>query len=257
MNELIEKFKPVGYLHPKERYLPVSIEFYCKNSKLYKGSPTEQKMVLSDVSSPNLLSDFSDPSYNLVINDGVERENDSLFYIPYYCHYAEFDSYIDLQYVFLYTRNGPYDICGLQCVQIGEHPYDLEHVTIRLDKATKELKKVHFGAHQGKDGVWKDAKDVQLFDLTHVKVFIAKGSHATYPDSGCWCRIFCTANDCTSSDGLVWYPAIETPVINDAVWNLWSGSFSDSDTPKRHEWYDKEVETSTNCFKRLCCPCLN
>lgn len=275
MNDLIQKYRPYCVFHPNEKYKPVSADFYIQNSRLVKGTPPTQEMILNigDVTTES-LTEYNRSDYDLQLGafawNGMENA-------PYYCHVAEFDNYIDLQYIFLYGFNGSFSICScgsfspficlkncgeslhlqcdcLDCTNVGSHIHDLEHITVRINK-NGELLKVYFGAHQAKDGLWKDKNDVSFVNQTHVKVYIARGSHATYPKGGCWPRAFCTINDYTG-DGDIWFPD-NVPVINDAIWNLWQGSYDTADTPARKDWYKQEEPSSTNFWKRLCCPCLN
>ena len=177
---------------------------------------------------PGSLIEYNAGDYDLEINPnaygGEASTTESLSKVPYYCHYTDFGSYQDIQYCFLYGYNGPFQLFGCHCCNpcscfscssVGAHIYDLEHITVRLD-SDGNLLKVYYGAHQARDGQWKTKNEIS-FHGTHPKVYIARGSHATYYRFGCYPRIFCAVNDYTFDNGPIWFPSMPIPIINDAV----------------------------------------
>ena len=101
--------------------------------------------------------------------------------------------YIVLQYWFFYPYNDWHNC----------HEGDMERVQIVLDKATKTPINVTFGQHWGGETVpWNN---VSLINGTHhLKVFVARGSHASYPTDGDHSVGPCT--DETLSTGLASFP---------------------------------------------------
>ena len=65
-----------------------------------------------------------------------------------------------------------------------------------------EVVSVWYGAHGWRDGVWRHGEQVERED-GRVVVYVAKGSHATYPEEGTWWRIWGHANDVTEK-GVRW-----------------------------------------------------
>lgn len=261
MNNLVEKYKPYLYFHPLEKFFPISANNYISNSRLTRPPNNQMVLDIGEVDEKSLLT-YDDNTYNLTLSPNMYNGMD-LSGVPYYCHILDNPdhSFIDLQYIFLYGYNDSYKVCSCDyvnlcpCIKVGEHIYDLEHITVRISKNTQKLLKVHFGAHQRKDGMWVNNSNLEMEDDTHPVVYVAKGSHALYPSTWCWPRIFCVANDYTCK-GKLWVPR-NVLIINDAIWNLWKGNYDGEDTPYRHDWYKSEYEGSTNYMKRLCCPCMD
>jgi hypothetical protein len=104
-------------------------------------------------------------------------------------------NYIVLQYWFFYPYNDWHNC----------HEGDIERVQIILDKATGTPMPINvtFGQHRGGKTVpWNGG--VSFIEGTHPKVFVAQGSHASYPTDGDHPVGPCT--DETSSTGLVSFP---------------------------------------------------
>ena len=102
--------------------------------------------------------------------------------------------YIVLQYWFFYPYNDWHNC----------HEGDMERVQIVLDKTTETPVPINvtFGQHWGGETVpWNG---VSLINGTHLKVFIARGSHASYPTDGDHPVGPCT--DKTSSIGVASFP---------------------------------------------------
>lgn len=83
---------------------------------------------------------------------------------------------------------------------LGYHPDDMEFISIYyLDD---EPTKVYFSAHsvgQG-NGTWMDFSNCQS-KADYLVVYVARNSHANYPNAGTHYRIYGAANDVTESNG--------------------------------------------------------
>jgi hypothetical protein len=135
--------------------------------------------------------------------------------------------FTDLQFWLFYPFNGPgrVEIClsGEDCWVMhfnegGRHYGDWEQVTLRFDNRTKELFAVYMSRHGGGQWVWRNNfVDVMEFDGTHPRIYVAKYSHAHYPNAGAhdyervfeWDYLFGTASvdlrDLTNGDAEVFF----------------------------------------------------
>ncbi len=136
-----------------------------------------------------------------VVEEGEERIQS-----PMYAHVlADPDgAHFDFQYVFFYPFSGPQvfriglaeDSCFLGiCVCSGTskwtgywppfatHEGDFEHVTVRVTADFSEVVAVYMDAHGTEKGRWWRADDptLQFAEGTHVAVYSALHTHASYP----------------------------------------------------------------------------
>lgn len=68
---------------------------------------------------------------------------------------------------------------------LDRHEGDWEGVTVILDRTGTQVRDVHFAAHSD---VWRYAGDTPQLRGNHLKVYVARGSHAAYPGP---CRRLC------------------------------------------------------------------
>lgn len=84
---------------------------------------------------------------------------------------------------------------------LGYHKHDVEGVVVLFEKETKEPKHVYFKAHGTGQGCWRAWEDCEKTPEGSLIVYIAWGSHATYPCAKEVTRIFGLANDRVSAKG--------------------------------------------------------
>lgn len=84
---------------------------------------------------------------------------------------------------------------------LGYHPIDLERIIILYDVLSDLPAFVYFSAHRD-EGKWLPYHECEINSHGDLKVYIAKYSHANYPSSGVWARIYGLANDLCSSSGM-------------------------------------------------------
>ena len=108
--------------------------------------------------------------------------------------------YFDLQYVFFYSYSGPqiftiglattdsFGICGTSFKTgfwspMATHQADFEHTTVRVNSDFTKVIAVYTDAHGRTMGKWWQASDpaLQFVDGTHVRVYSALSTHASYP----------------------------------------------------------------------------
>jgi hypothetical protein len=88
----------------------------------------------------------------------------------------------------------------------GEHQADIENVRIRINKEGTKITNMYFSAHGGDQCRWAHYDNIEWYEYgVRPIVYVAKGSHANYPNSGTWWRIFGFANDKTEK-GIKWCP---------------------------------------------------
>jgi len=205
----MEKFAPVIYFHPEEKYFPVSADFMLQNSTL-KDFNTEQ--VIVHPTNRDLYNIAEKYSFNPMGNGEIILSIDKLIFkgempisnVPVYAIKRTINSMIYITYVLLFAYNGAYDILGVK--EAGQHPGDIEHYTVELD-LNENLKRVHFGAHGNLEGRTVDAKNV-FFENGKIVVYSALNGHGLYPQKGYAFRIAGLANDYLDS-GVRWEPKVE------------------------------------------------
>ncbi len=117
-----------------------------------------------------------------------------------------------LQCIFFYGYNAPYEIsvAGITLFSGDKHDFqnaheaDVEHITIEVDTKKSAIRRIFYGAHGSREGMWVDAHDIEM-EQGHPIVYAARGSHGNYPRVGTWVRILGFANDITGKD-IRWAP---------------------------------------------------
>lgn len=118
-----------------------------------------------------------------------------------YVSYGKEDGYNVTECSFYYKDNFAIGV-GWQLdpksTMLGYHPHDVEFVRIYTKRGL--LEKVFFSQHSSKEGRWLDAKNLEIQNGFLV-VYVARNSHACYPNSGTHKRLRGLANDYTSTGG--------------------------------------------------------
>jgi hypothetical protein len=124
--------------------------------------------------------------------------------VPCYALYREKNNKIYLTYIFVYAKNGEYSILGL--ANAGQHPADLEHLTVDLDMATQSLIRVMYSAHGTLDGRWVKESDIEM-ENGKIVCYMALNGHGLYHKEGIAFRLFGLAND-DLAKGMKWEPRV-------------------------------------------------
>ncbi|KAI5656482.1 hypothetical protein M9H77_25275 [Catharanthus roseus] len=195
---LIKEYSPKIFLHPKEIYLPSSINwFFANGAKLYqKGQNSKPTSIHYDGS--NLpQGGLDDETYWIDLPlDKKEREKLKKGNLP------SFESYIHVKPIFggtfsdiifwvFYPFNGP-AIAKLGPFNIplggfGEHVGDWEHITLRISNFNGILDKVFWSQHSG--GTWIDASLLEFYNFNgsssnKLVGYAALHGHAIFPRQG-------------------------------------------------------------------------
>lgn len=83
---------------------------------------------------------------------------------------------------------------------MGSHEHDMEGVVILFDEHGSP-KHVYFQAHGYGQGVWRTWEECEKTENGLLVVYVARYSHASYPNSRVYLRGFGFANDVTCSNG--------------------------------------------------------
>jgi hypothetical protein len=164
------------------------------NIKLYFHSKEKRKLV----SINNLLNPLQ--KIDTTSNCSYVAHTNNYYYkgVKYYseCYY------------FLYTDNDAIGCFNLfpYNKSLGYHKYDCEKVIILFDynKYINNIYEpiyVYFAQHSSKQGQWKKWEDCNKDNSLEKKtlyIYVARGSHASYPKPKTTFRIFCFGNDTCS-----------------------------------------------------------
>jgi hypothetical protein len=232
MDSLIRKFTPIVYLHPEEKYYPVDIDWLLKHSELVDfntntriKSPSQRD--LYNISKKYDFGPRKDGDIVLGYDPSVYRGQTPLKDVPIYALAREYDK-IYITYIILFAYNGTYNIAGI--AELGEHPGDMEHITVEATKDGKLLR-VFFSAHGVKDGRWVKAEDVEL-ENDKIVAYNAVNGHGLYPHAGTAFRFAGAANDILVK-GEKWEP-ISKPIyfkddlrfnIDTMGWSVYNSRF--------------------------------
>jgi hypothetical protein len=223
-DNLMNRFAPVVYLHPDERYKPAGVDWYLTRVELVYDN--EVLLTLGNVTVSALVSQEKDGKYSGEGTDvtkfRLQHTGDYSFQAwtrdgyfsyadqvniksPCYVHVRPVQDHpelIDIQYWFFYPYNGPTESsAGLNH---AEYEGDWEHITVRVRDSDESVIQVHFARHSQGWCKWYDPSDVTFIDETHPVVYSALHSHASYTDAGDFSRYWPLTNDQTSDGGSVW-----------------------------------------------------
>lgn len=196
MDNLVTKFTPIIYLHPEEKYYPVDVDWLLKNSELVDFNDNTRKQSPSQRDLYNIAEKYNfgprkDGDVVLGFNPHIYRGQSPLSDVPIYALVREMNDKIYINYIIVFAYNGTYNIAGL--AELGEHPGDIEHITVETTKDGKLLR-VFFSAHGTKDGRWVNAEDVES-ENGKIVAYNAVNGHGLYPHEGTAFRFGGAAND--------------------------------------------------------------
>jgi hypothetical protein len=239
MIPLIESYCPIFYVC-NEIYLPIAAEdyftapgtelIYQPGHKKNQLAPKQVIVSKGQVTMEKIYSRWSQGSYD----EDVFFENDTCVQFgsnpkrftdtegnlttPVYVLWTEYNNKLYITYVCIYGFNGPYtidvpllataflkgDILDFQ----NAHEFDLEHITLELNKDSRQMERIYFACHGSAEGVWLPAKHPDIaYEGTHPVAYVAFGGHGLYPRMGTHVRIYGFANDITCK-GKRWLPQL-------------------------------------------------
>ncbi|MEM2508874.1 MAG: Vps62-related protein [Candidatus Thermoplasmatota archaeon] len=174
---LAKDFSPILYFERGEEVYPVTVDYHIKNSNLNKSVDGENILIDASPSALN-LSKYKNPSENYYLDnrkgsiddngiiEDYRNEMEELGYTVY-ARVLPSGSRIVIQYWFFYAFNkGP----------LNTHEGDWEMVQLVLATAYEPLEAMYSQHNGGQKAGWGDVEK----DENHMKVYVARGSHANY-----------------------------------------------------------------------------
>lgn len=210
----IKRYSPIMYLHEDELYYPIWVtEWYTgpqttvkahnggtliapgqvTMERLYELYKKSQALSLGDIyiDNPACFTYGSNPVYNRDVRGDLTT--------PVYVVTSQAQNKIYIQYIYIYGFNGPYDIGPISGDKFdiqNAHEGDIEHITLELNKDTKNIERIFYGSHGSHEGFWLN-KNQAPFEGEHPIAYVALGGHGNYPREGTYVRIYGIANDIT------------------------------------------------------------
>lgn len=192
LNEVANKYLPYLHMCSEDPFHPSSVEWLLDRVDLVKKQSDTETIVAQPPYTKQELAKITKVQkgalYYPQINSTDAKSGDistAKIYVNAKRVNA-FQDYTDIQYWFFYPYNGSGTLILFgEIVPIslfGAHQGDWEHITVRVDNATRKAKAIYFSQHAG--GEW-------VFDLNEIKwrngrpvVFSSKHGHASYPKTG-------------------------------------------------------------------------
>lgn len=217
-DSLIKKFAPELRFHRAESCYPSSVDWFLRRVALkYRGKvgkeillkkpPLRVENLLgrsrggqkSDATRGTKVTSFFVDIVNNRTKTG-QKPRDERIKATCYAHVVRppYTPTLDIQYWFFSPFNPQ------KRGRIGDHQGDWEHITVRLNRRKTRIMGIYFARHSA-EGKW------ERYDTTrsgHPIVYVAKGSHASYPAARTYKRPrvkgFKVPTDYTSEGGFTW-----------------------------------------------------
>ncbi len=167
---LAERHALILRFNEGENYFPTHVENFFDQSSLYDG---DGDLIIDEPTSEDLAEHPDSENYLALDNDAVEPHD----YNVYSRVATARDDWIVIQYWFFYVYD---DKMVVPSTDIGEHEGDWEMIQIELAPFGAPLF-VGYSQHYGGEWAWWD--DIEKEDDSPI-VYVAKGSHASYFESG-------------------------------------------------------------------------
>ncbi|KAI3429626.1 hypothetical protein D9Q98_005712 [Chlorella vulgaris] len=224
--EVVARHAPAFFLHPADRYMPCTAEYFMRHSELRQAAPSTSDGGSSSVllprgciAAPGLLEAqrAAPPGARLQLNlDPAARCGmplSQLDDVPIYAHpklirgaHGGVEA-LEISFLTLYAYNGEYRVGGLPFLTTGAHDGDWEHCTARVHPTSGKLLGMWYNAHRSRDGCWVGGLEVPRDPASgRVAAFVALHGHGTYPQAGRVLRHFFLGNDLCSGEGPIWRP---------------------------------------------------
>ncbi|CAL0332048.1 unnamed protein product [Lupinus luteus] len=233
VNALIEHYGPTVFFHPKEVYLPSSVNwFFINGAQLYrKGVSTAEAIDATGSNLPGGGTNDGEFWIDLPSNDRRDFvKHGDLTSAKLYVHVkpALGGTFTDIAMWVFCPFNGPstlkLGVFSIPFSKIGEHVGDWEHFTLRICNFTGELWSIYLSQHS--KGKWVDAYDLEYIDGNKAIVYSSKSGHASYPHAGTYIQGSSKLgigirNDCSGSslrvDSSIQYEVVAAEYLGDVV----------------------------------------
>jgi len=218
--ETVQQYSPIFYFEKDELCFPVNATYHIENAQLYKFSEEGSSLVSNELSDID-LSIYTDGDYFLdnilgTVNDNniildYQSKIDELGYTVYYRVVKDNEIEV-IQYWMFYAFNKG---------ELNQHEGDWEMVQVVLsnENPTDCTYSQH---HGGQKASWGQVEK----ESTHMKVYVARGSHANYLRS--FSGKFGIANDIVAANGFILNPGEYNLVsIEDQDWSQFGGRWGE------------------------------
>lgn len=248
--ELEKIYAPILYLDSEEKIPLTSVEkLFEEPISLLAKNPLGKSFIIRKNIKLSELGKFTKKKLKVQEQElplYLEFNNTKSEFVPIaYYHTIIKDNYIYLQYWFFYTYNDTTSINPNPIIHLcGNHQGDWEHISLKVnaenynkaiteDDYLKALEEVYFSQHNVGDNDFRKFKkngDKDLyFQGTHIKAYVAKGSHATYsePDNGKGLLLYDVGGiklyDSADGKGLIVETKDHLVNIDEQSWNKFGG----------------------------------
>lgn len=193
IDSLFQIYSPIVYFHPKEKFLPSSVDWFFSGGALLYDKSDESKPVRIEPDGSNLpQGGLNDGQVWLNLPEDEESKEKlkigNLQSSKVYLHVKPMIGgiFTDVAIWIFFPFNGPatakVGLFDIPFKKIGEHIGDWEHITLRISNFTGELRRVYFAQHS--KGEWVDAPSLELENGNKVVAYSSLNGHASYPKAG-------------------------------------------------------------------------
>jgi hypothetical protein len=219
---LADQYAPILYFVSGEPCYPVDVSFHIDNSLLYQfvdGKPEVIPQPPKSVNLSGLGSEFSlDDQLGTIHDDGIidayQKQRSTLGYTVY-AHVATSGESTVIQYWFFYAFNKG-------TLNTHEGDWEMVQVVITGGSPVEVMYSQHYS---GQKATW----DQVDHEGTHMKVYVAKGTHANYLRS--YSGVVGVASDVVGADGFVLKPSSYTlTVLENQEWLGFGGHWGAYDS---------------------------
>jgi len=221
--DLAQTYAPIFYFEGEEQFYPVDVSYHIENSYLYQygeettilinESPTAEELSLYSTS--NYQYCFLDNQQGSTADQGIlndYKEKSAQLGYTIYARIYETGSHTIIQYWMFYAFNQG-------TLNIHEGDWEMIQLVLKNDQPTEVMYSQHFG---GQKATWNQVER----DGNHVKVYVARGSHANYLRS--YSGVFGAASDRVGSNGKVLKPDDYTlSLLEDQAWLDFAGKWGE------------------------------
>lgn len=260
IESLIDRYRPIFFLHRNEEVGPISFSNFLKECQLVdKTQPNRILMQKGEIDELPLNN-----SNCGLIWKGTQNPPSIPCSVPIYATHGFYkndmslrgNNIIFIRYTTFYAYQNGYPAFGCNCKcckRYGNHILDIESFTVYVNQESGELLKAYLSAHGSKQGKWVSKKDLHYDVRTHRPIlYVAKTGHGLYNKPKKYYRLFCVANDDCTKPYIKWDPSIVEILHEDSSIMKFKGEW-----PNGSYFYPNKILSgdnppySANCSDRL------
>ncbi len=210
--DLIEQYAPILYFEGEETCYPVEVEYHISNSYLYligQSTPIDESPTPSSISNYTIEGFYLDNQKGAIKDNGIisHYQNNNPGYTVY-AQVIESGSQTTIQYWMFYAFNPG---------TLNQHEGDWEMVQVVLSN-NQPSQVMYSQHHSGQKASWNQVER----QGTHMKVYVARGSHANYFRS--YSGVIGIANDIVGANGKVLNPSsYDLELLESQPWLNYAG----------------------------------